>query len=245
MDQRNTLVDFETQAFFWERYMAQGKEAFSKQRIMDALRMFLLAQKAGACLKDHEKEARTLAWVSLVFYELKNFEKAERAFDQAIELFGANLPDLLEDSQHYLLLAMRYEKQGLSKQAEEAYAQMHALKQQRSDEIPEAAGLAFIYRDKQPQEMQVQQSIPVQESAPAPVEKPVAIEPAQTAKIPAAKEEPKREPIAEPAAEKTQKSEPPAVKEAIQAVEKPQPKPVSIALPKPRQTTFWSFAAAN
>jgi tetratricopeptide (TPR) repeat protein len=120
IDQRQTLVDYETQSFFWDRYMTIGKQAFENRRLVEAIRMFMLALKSAMTVDDKAQSVQSMSWMALVYYEWNNFAEAERLLKQVI-IMAADRPEIEDKHQHYKLMGLVLEGQGKYKEAQETY----------------------------------------------------------------------------------------------------------------------------
>ena len=120
IEQRQTLVDYETQSFFWDRYMTIGKQAFEERKMIEAVRMFMLALKSAMIVDDKSQSTQSMSWMALIYYELGNLTESERLLKQVISM-GADAPEIEDKHQHYKLLALVLEGLGKHKEAQETY----------------------------------------------------------------------------------------------------------------------------
>src|SRR5581483_8661396 len=120
IDQRQTLVDYETQSFFWDRYMTIGKQAFEDRRMIEAIRMFMLALKSAMTVDDKAQSVEAMSWMALVYYELNNLTESERLLKQVISM-SADSPEIEDKHQHYKLMGLVLEGLGKYKDAQDTY----------------------------------------------------------------------------------------------------------------------------
>lgn len=119
-DPRQTIVDLDSQSFFWDRYLQKGKEAFASERHVQAVSMFTLALKTANNLQDGLRKAQATSWLALSYYELHNYDQAEILLKEILQMSPNGGPDILEQDQNLQLLAALYERQSRYQEAEAA-----------------------------------------------------------------------------------------------------------------------------
>lgn len=142
-DPRQTIVDLESQSFFWDRYLEKGKEAFATERHVEAVRMFTLALKTANTLQDTLRKAQATSWLALSFYELHNFDQAETLLKEMLNMGQTIGPDVLEQEQNLQLLAALYERQARYKEAEAALSWL-LFDYQRRPELQDSQALEML-----------------------------------------------------------------------------------------------------